>query len=167
VGKRVLWRDHSEPFNTDDGMMIRRATVQDIPAIIEIAVVSVSQNPLPVRIDRGAMRDTIKATIAPNHFCWVSEHEGKVVAAIVACTQPSFWFERQSCSVLLYYTTVPGKGIDLIREFARWVKSRPAIKLATFELEPEVDPRLVKLLARLGFNRQSQNMTYVRGRVYE
>jgi hypothetical protein len=146
--------------------MIRKATIQDVPAIIEIAVESVSQNPLPVRIDREAMRDTIKAALAPNHFCWVSEHDGKAVAAIVACTQPSFWFERQSCSVLLYYTTVPGKGIALIREFARWVKSRPAIKLAIFELEPEADPRLVKLLARLGFDRQSQNMSYVRGKCY-
>ena len=147
-------------------MIYRKATVNDMPAIVDIAVESVSRNPLPVRIDRQAMMDTVKAALAPNHFCWVCEDEDKVVAAFVACTMPGFWFERQSCSVLLYYTRKPGRGIGLIREFARWVKSRPAIKMAIFELEPDADPRLVKLLVRLGFDRQSQNMTYVRGAKY-
>ena len=147
-------------------MIHRKATIKDVPAIVDIAVESVSRNPLPVRIDRAAMRETVIATLAPNHFCWVTEADGQVVAAMSACAMPGFWFERQSCSVLLYYTRKPGHGIGLIREFARWVKSRPAIKMAIFELEPDADPRLVKLLARLGFNRLSQNATYVRGAQY-
>ena len=148
-------------------MNYRKATTADIPAIVEIAVESVSNDPLPVRIDRDAMRETAIACLAPNHFCWVCEDEGRVVSAMAACTQASFWFERQSCSVLLYYTTKPGRGIGLIREFARWVKGRPAIKVAIFELEPGADPRLVKLLRRLGFSRESLNMSYVRSRRYE
>jgi hypothetical protein len=49
-----------------------------------------------------------------------------------------------------------------MREFARWVTSRSAIKLAVMELEPDADPRLVKFLKRVGFARESLNLTYVR-----
>jgi hypothetical protein len=64
--------------------------------------------------------------------------------------------------VLLYYTRVAGAGLPLIREFAKWVKSRPAIKVAVVELEPGVDPRLVRFFKRVGFARESINLTYVR-----
>lgn len=144
-------------------MIHRKATPADIPAIVEIAVASVSVDPLPVKINRQAMADTVREGLNPAHFVWVTEVDGKVVAAVVAHVAPSFWFDRLSCSVLLYYTLVPGAGIGLLREFARWVKSRSAIKLAIFELEPSADPRLVKFLKRLGFARESNNVTYVRG----
>jgi hypothetical protein len=81
---------------------------------------------------------------------------------VAACVQPSFWFDKLQCSVLLYYTQVPGAGLPLLRELARWVKSRSAIKVAVLELEPDADPRLVKFLNRLGFARESLNVSYVR-----
>lgn len=144
-------------------MIFRNANVKDIPAIVDIAVESVSRDPLPLRIDLAAMTETVRTCLAPAHFSWVAEHEGKVVAAMGACVQPGFWFERLQCSVLLYYTRVPGAGLPLLREFVRWVKSRPAIKLAVIELEPGVDPRLVRFFKRVGFSRESLNLTYVRG----
>lgn len=144
-------------------MIFRKATMSDIPSIVDIAVESVSRDPLPVRIDRDAITETVKTCLAPAHFSWVAEHEGKVVAAMGACVQPGFWFERLQCSVLLYYSRVPGAGLPLLRQFAKWVKSRPAIKLAIIELEPGVDPRLVRFFKRVGFARESINLTYVRG----
>jgi hypothetical protein len=145
-------------------MIYRKAKIQDIPAIIELAVISVSNDPLPVKIDREAMADTGKVLLNPAHFLWVAEDEdGKIVAAFAACVQKSFWFERMQCSVLLYYTIVKGAGIQLIREFAKWVKSRSGIKVAVISLEPGVDERLVKFFKRVGFSRESLNLTYVRG----
>lgn len=144
-------------------MIFRKATMSDIPAIVEIAVESVSHDPLPVRIDRAAMADMARECLSPANFMWVSEMDGKVVAAMAACTQKGFWFERLQCSVLLYWSRVSGAGLPLIREFAKWVKSRPAIKIAVVELEPGVDPRLVKFFRRVGFSRESLNLTYVRG----
>jgi len=145
-------------------MIYRKAKLEDVPAIVELAVISVSNDPLPVKIDKLSMSDTAKVCLNPAHFLWVAEDEdGKIVAAFAACVQKSFWFERMQCSVLLYYTTVKGAGLPLIREFARWVKSRSAIKLAIIELEPGVDPRLAKFIKRLGFSRESMNLCYVRG----
>lgn len=143
--------------------IVRRAVFGDIPKLIELSVESVSRDPLPVTISRSAMRETLVSVIGrPAHFCWVTEQDGEVVAAVAAQTGYGFWFERQQASVLLYYTRVAGACMPLLREFARWVKSRPAIKLAVFELEPGADPRLERALARLGFGRKSANMVYVR-----
>lgn len=143
--------------------MIRNAKPQDVERIVDLAVESVSQNPLPVRVSRDAMRETIKECLGPAHFCQVSELDGKIVGAVIACSQPSFWYERQQASVLMYYSQVAGETAKLLRELARWMKSRPAIKLCVFEAEPETDPRLLHLLRRLGFKRQSANLCYVRG----
>ena len=143
-------------------IVCRKAKLEDIPAIVDIAVESVSRDPLPVKINREAMSDTARTCLNPAHFMWVAEQDGKVVASVAACVQESFWFSKLQCSVLLYYTRVPGAGLPLMREFARWVKSRSAIKVAVMELEPDADPRLVKFLKRLGFARESLNLTYVR-----
>ena len=143
--------------------MIRRATPSDVTAIVEIAVESVSRDPLPVKIDREAMAEMARTLMNPAHFMWVAEDaNGNVTAAVAAMTQKSFWFRGLQCSVLLYYTRVPGAGAKLMREFARWVKSRSAIKVAVLELEPNTDIRMVSFLRRLGFDRKSINMSYVR-----
>ena len=143
--------------------MIRKAKPSDIPAIVEIAIESVSINPLPVQINREAIQDMVETCINPAHFLWVIEDKGEVVGAFGALAQRSFWFKGLQASVLLYYTRKPGEGIKLFKEFARWCRSRSGIKLAIFELEPESDPKLEKYLARLGFNRKSTNMSNVRG----
>jgi hypothetical protein len=144
-------------------MIHRKAKPTDVEAIVRIAVDSVSRDPFPFKIDREAMADTVRAALGPAHFVWVTEVEGEVVAAVGAVVQPSFWHEKLACSVLLYHTMVPGGGAPLLKEFAKWVKGRPAIKVAVIELEPGVDPRLVRVMKRLGFARESLNLTYVRG----
>lgn len=142
----------------------RKARLNDLPAIVDIAVESVANDPLPVNVDREAMLETGKTLINPAHFLWVAEDEnGKVVAAVAACAQRSFWYRGLQCSVLLFYSRLPGAGMPLLREFAKWVKSRSGIKVAVLELEPGVDPRLVKFFKKLGFARESINLSYVRG----
>ncbi len=144
-------------------MLVRKATYRDITAIVDIAVESVMRDPLPVTVDREAMREMAMQCLNPAHFMWVGEDEsGNVVAAVAAMTQKSFWYRGLQCSVLLYYTRKPGAGAALLREFARWVRSRSGIKVAVLELEPNVDLRLTRFLKRLGFGRKSINMTYVR-----
>lgn len=145
-------------------IVCRKARLGDVPSIVDIAVESVSNDPLPVQIDREAMADTARTLINPAHFLWVAEDAtGKVVAAVAACAQRSFWHRGLQCSVLLFYTRLPGAGIPLLREFAKWVKSRSGIKVAVLELEPGVDPRLVSFFKKLGFARESTNLSYVRG----
>jgi hypothetical protein len=83
-------------------MIFRKATLGDVDAIVDIAVESVSKDPLPVKIDKAAMAETARTCLNPAHFIWVAEQDGVVVAAMAACVQPGFWFQRMQCSVLLY-----------------------------------------------------------------
>ena len=146
-------------------MLYRRAVISDIPAIISLGVESVSRDPLPLTISGASMSATASMIIGNNaHFSWVAEHHGTVVGSVCAQTHFGFWFERQQCSVLLYYGRLPNSVMPLLRIFAAWVKSRPVIKMAVIELEPATDPRLPHVLGRLGFTRSSTNVTYVRGK---
>ncbi len=143
-------------------IVCRKARPDDVQAIVEIAIESVSRDPLPVKIDREAMADMARQCLNPAHFLWVAEVDGQVAACVGAHVSQGFWFHKLQASVLLYYSRAPGAGLPLLREFAKWVKSRSAIKIAVFELEPGVDPRLVRFLKRLGFKRESLNLSYVR-----
>lgn len=143
-------------------MIVRRATYKDIPAIVDLGVESVKKDPLPVKLDVEAMRDTARAALNDAHFLWVAEVDGEVVAALGAVAQQSFWYRGLQVSVLLYNGRRPGAVAPLFREFAAWCKRRSGIKIATLELEPGADPRLIRFLKRLGFTRESVNLTYVR-----
>lgn len=147
----------------DRPLTFRPATTRDTEAIVSLGVESVSRDPLPLVIDKKAMADTFLSLVGrPNHFCWVAEQDGAVVAGVVAICQPIFWARGQQVSVLLFYTRAKGAGLPLLRKLAAWVKSRPVIKLAVFELEPGVDERVIKALKRMGFLRESTNLCYVR-----
>lgn len=145
-------------------MSIRPAQPKDRARVVELATRAVSVDPLPLRVDKERMGASFDEVVAGNqHFMWVAEHEGVVVAGLAAHVSDGFWFQRSQASVLMFYTEQPGAGIALIREFARWVKSRPVIKMAVFSLERNADPRIVKLLSRLGFNLMFPQCVYVRG----
>lgn len=143
--------------------MIREAKISDIPAIVDIAVESVSRKPIPVIIDRKAMAEEARLCLGPAHFMWVSEINGEVVGAVAASSHNSFWHQRLVCTLLLYYVRVPGDGLKLLKKFSEWVHGRPAIKVAVIEFEPETDIRLKSYMKRLGFTRESENLTFIRG----
>tara|TARA_R110000765_G_scaffold195825_8_gene301314 strand:+ start:5478 stop:5924 length:447 start_codon:yes stop_codon:yes gene_type:complete len=145
--------------------MIRKAKPQDVAAIVELGVESVSTiNPIPeLKINREAMRETAEICLNPAHFCMVAEKEGVVVGALVAQVLPGFWFHKLQCSVLLHYATESGEWVKLMREFARWVKGRSGIKMALIEIEDCHDPKVLRFIERLGFSRSSTNRMYIRG----
>jgi hypothetical protein len=144
--------------------VIRKAKIQDLDAIVELAIESVANDALPVKVDRDAMIDMGRQLIGnPAHFVWVAEKQGSITACVAALVQKGFWFKGLQASVILYY----GKSSDagaalLIKQFASWVKSRSAIKLAVVELEPKASQKLIRLYKKLGFTRESTNLTYVR-----
>jgi hypothetical protein len=144
--------------------MIRKAKPQDVPAIVELAIESVSTiDPIPeLKIDRDAMADMARQCLEPAHFLYVSEIDGVVVGAVGGHVSPGFWFKGLQLSVLLHYSKVPGEWCKLMKELSQWMKSRSGIKLAVLELEGNADTRMTKFLARLGFSRATQNVAYVR-----
>lgn len=137
---------------------------QDISAIAELALESVSRQPIPGLVpEKETILATTRAIVSgPPHFCWVSEIDGHIEGAVAAEVSDSFWFRGKQASVLLFYCRRGGEGGLLLRKFARWVKARPAIKVALFSLEGE-EPRLEAFLRRLGFAQFNPQLSWVRG----
>ena len=146
-------------------MIIRKAKPQDIPAIVALAVESVTAiAPIPeLKIDREAMRDTVDLCLQPAHLCLVAEQGGVVVGAVVAQVTRGFWFRGLQCSVLLHYSRAPGGWVRLMRSLAQWVQGRSGIKMAIIEIEDCHGPKVLRFVERLGFDRPSSNRTFIRG----
>lgn len=143
--------------------MIRKAKPADIPAIVELAVESVTTiSPIAVKIDREAMKEHAELCLQPAHYLYVSEIDGVVVAAVAAAVTPSHCFVKLSCCVLLHYSRVPGEWVKLMRHFAEWARGRSGIKTAILEVEDN-NPKIIKFMAGIGFSRQTTNCMYVRG----
>lgn len=143
--------------------MLRSAHSGDIEAIVELALESVRIDPLPVPANRGAMRAMVADSIRDKrHFVWVSEIDGKVCGCVGARVGLGFWFDGLQCDVLLFHVKRGGEGGLLLRRFARWVQTHTKIRVASFSLEPGADPRIARLLIRLGFARSSQQLSFVR-----
>jgi hypothetical protein len=108
-----------------------------------------------LRIDPGKVRQTARECVTgAGNFCWVSEIDGEVVASVAAVVHDLTFYERKQASVIQFYSVQPGEGIKLMRIFLEWARKRPAIKLIAFTLEAQADPRIGKLLKRLGLSHE-------------
>lgn len=145
-------------------MILRKGKPQDAAAIVALAVESVTTiDPIPeLKIDPEAMKDMVELCMQPAHLCLVIEQDGVVVGALGAQVTRGFWFRGLQCSVLMHYCRAPGGWVMLMRECARWIKSRSGIKLAVIEVEDCHGPRILRFIERLGFSRPSTNRTYAR-----
>lgn len=132
--------------------MIRNATPADVEALVKLGISSLEKDPYEqLVISEERIRETAVTCISSsNHFSWVCEHEGEITGAVVAYVADMFFYERKQASVIMFYCLTPGEGIKLIREFLRWARKRPIIKIIEFTLERNADPRISKLLTRLG-----------------
>lgn len=143
--------------------VIRPAVVKDIDVIVELAMESVMTDPLPVKPDKQAMRETALAMIGNrSQFVWVADEGGVVVACVGVSCSRGFWFHGWQASMLLFWSRRPGAGVALLRRLVEWIRERPIIKLAVIECEPKIDPRAIRFLKRLGFSRESTNLVYVK-----
>lgn len=147
-------------------MLYRRATPLDVPALTALAVRAIEARALPLRTSQAGVRAMLADLVSqPPHFVWVSEaQDGRLVGVVAAHVGPGSWFDRQLCQLLLTHSEAPWALLPLLREFARWLKSRPGIKAACWENHRAHDPRLACALIRLGFNAHiTTNLQYLRG----
>lgn len=145
----------------------RRALLADVPAIVDLAVEAVSQDGTfkALRVSRERIEQVTEAVIRDNRsYIHVAvDAAGAVQACVAAEVSDGFWFERKQATVLMFFTRKPGMGWPLLVHFSQWIKSRPVIKVCAFALEPGCDPRIPRMLARLGFTLSAPMLTYVRG----
>lgn len=80
--------------------------------------------------------------------------DGKIVAGIAAVVQPMLYHERHECQVVMCRSDSPGAGRRLIKALRDWTDADMRIRRTCFAQEFDVDPRMLKLLARYGFTQQ-------------
>lgn len=141
--------------------MIRPACPRDVDAVVALGIEALEREPEPdLRIDRNHIRKmAIECISGPQHFSWVSEQEGRVVAVVSAMVEDSALYERKIATVLQFYTKAPGEGIKLLRQLFRWAKTRPIIKRVVFQLEVNADPRIAVMLRRMGLRSGGEVLT--------
>ena len=136
--------------------LIRKATPSDLSDVVRLGIEALNIDPYEqLRICEDKVKQLATECIsAPCNFCWVAEKDGEIVGAVSALVHPMAFYERSQASVIQFYCTSPGLGIKLIRELLSWVATRPAIKMVCFTLECRADPRIGKLLKRLGLQNE-------------
>lgn len=134
--------------------MIRKATPADVPAIVEMGLEALNTSPYPnMVISRQKVEAVaLECVSSAKNFSWVAEKDGVIGGALCAVTHDCMFYERQQASVVQWYCKIPNDGIALMREFIRWANSRPAIKMISVSLEYDADPRIGKVLKRLGLD---------------
>lgn len=136
--------------------LIRKAVPSDISGVARLGTEALNDNPYDgLRICEEKVTELARECVSSSrNFCWVAEKDGELVGAVSALVHSMAFYERSQATVIQFYCKEPGQGIKLIRELLRWVDTRPAIKMVCFTLECKADPRIGKLLKRLGLQHE-------------
>ena len=136
--------------------IIRKAVPDDVLAIVELGEEAININPyeglVPCPIKMMSM--AVECVSSANNFAMVVECDGEIVGAVCALVHPMMFYKKSQASVLQFYCKKIGYGVKLLRELMNWVESRPVIKMVCFTLENKADPRIGRLLRRLGLNEE-------------
>lgn len=133
-------------------MIYRKAVPADIRSIMGIGIEALKRcQYTDLVIDPEKIEQLARQCVsAARNFAWVAEQDGVVVASVCAIVHPCMVYARNQASVVLCATRARGAVLPLLREFMRWARARPGIKIISFTLERNTDPRIGKLLCRLG-----------------
>ncbi len=137
-------------------IVLRPATPYDLNAIVGLGLKALEAGAYPgLVISTEKVRSVALDCISsPKNFAWVAEEDGEVVAAVSAIVHDMMFHERKQASVVQFYTRKPNAGLPLIREFLKWARGRRVIKAICFTLECDADPRIGKMLERLGLKKE-------------
>lgn len=151
-------------------MIIRRARPGDIEQLLALGREAMERGADPrLRISPAKMRAmAVYCLSGAGNFALVCEDEaGKIHGAVVAFVDEMLFYERRQANVVQFYCTAPGWGVKMLRELIRWAWSRPIIRAVVFTLEVDVDPRVAKLLERLGIERSHPVYMGIKGVIHE
>ena len=140
--------------------MIRQAFHRDIDAISNLGVEALERNPIG-SINRKAIRKMAGDMISSReHFVWVSEIEGKVEGALAGYAMRFDFHIGKVCRIMQYYVrpAARGDGIKLLRKLHEWIDRQPAIRLCLASIEIGLDPRIQRLMERLGYKANQIDM---------
>lgn len=141
-------------------MKIRFATLDDIPAFVEMARTFHSltrfreydYNPERVAANLGAVIENPRGT----HCFFVAEDsDGKPVGGLIGCVESHFFSDRLVAS-LIHYDVLPekrmgGAALKLLTAFKKWAENRGAFEISAGVNSGTDLDRMDSFLRKLGF----------------
>ena len=134
-------------------MNIRQAKPSDLDGVVALGLEALRNDPYEgLVISEQRCREVARNAISsPSDFCWVCEaDDGEIVGSVMAIVTPIMFYERKQATVVQFYCKAPGYGVKLLRQLLAWCRGRRIIRMVVFTLEVRADPRIGKLLRRLG-----------------
>lgn len=137
-------------------IIIRKAVPNDIHAIVDFGIEVLNINPYEnLSISRVKVYSMATECVSSsNNFAWIAEKNDKIVGVVGALVHPMMFYEGSQASVVQFFCKSPGNGIKLLRKLMDWIEGRHVIKMTCFSLEVRADPRIGKLLNRLGLDKE-------------
>ncbi len=138
--------------------MIRPATVDDVPRLIELGRIMHAESPrfAALRFDAAILEHTLRVAMA-DHFAMVAEYDEEVVGGLVALLTPH-WFspDLTACDLALFIHPEHRGGtapVRLLGAYAQWAKLNGS-RMTLFGVMTGVNTdKTVALAERLGWRR--------------
>jgi GNAT superfamily N-acetyltransferase len=140
--------------------MLRAATIDDLPALVELGAVMHAESPryARLRFDAGRLAQTLTGLLStPDGFLWVAEREGEIVGGLAAVVVQHWCSADRVAADLALFMTPDARGTlapaRLVNRYVAWARERGAVHVQ-FGVSTGVHPeQTAQLLERLGFAR--------------
>ena len=152
--------------------MIRPATHEDIPAIVQLGRELFAESPTWSRLELSEARlaEFVGHLMEePDGFAWVAERGGVVIGTMLGLVDSHWASEDRIAQELVLMLTAEARGgmaaVRLITALVAWAQVRGAKQLMVGTSTGIADERVAGLYERLGFTRSSigLEMSYVHG----
>lgn len=135
-------------------MMIRKATLEDVPALVAMGKTFVKDLPLPAEVDEDTVVKLLSFLVTEENGCLLVNDD--VTAAIGGMSYPYYFNANITvASELFWWVSEParrsGTGLELLDEFEVWAKEVGASVFSMLCLEGKYAEPLTKLYLKKGF----------------
>lgn len=149
-------------------MLIRNATLEDIPRMIEFGrAIHAESNMSVLSYDELKLRETLTRMLTDakgTHCCFVAEdQERQLIGGFIGCVQEYFFSRSLVAHSILVYVDPRWRGspaaMKFIHAFRRWALNRKAVQLTIGVASGVTVGRTDRFLKRLGFELTGGNYT--------
>ena len=150
-------------------MQIRFATLQDIPACVEVGrrmhaltrFAAYDFNPERVAHSLRAVIETGQTAKGTHCFFVAQDSDGQIAGALIGCVERHFFSDLPVASAIQYVVLpehrMSGAGLRLLTAFRQWAQNRGVFELSV-GINSGVDTaRMDRFLTRLGFTATGGN----------
>jgi L-amino acid N-acyltransferase YncA len=155
-------------------MKIRVATMDDIPALLELGrSIHATTRFRLFKYSPARVADNLAAVIQDKRgiYCFLvaEDARGVAVGVLVGCLERHIFSDEQLVATLIHYDVLPekrmgGAGLRLLSAFRQWAENRGAFELNAGISSGTDLARMDRFMRRLGFEQTGGNYSLILGK---